>query len=310
MNAQVADSQIEAIRAFNRLYTRVLGLLERKLLDTTFSLPYARVMYELASRTNTSAGELSEELSIDPGYLSRMISKLENQKFVKKRRSQEDSRKFLLELTAAGRRAFEKLNAASKDQVEDLLGSLSGDQRAELVNTLSRAHSLLGPKNAQPNQFIFREHRSGDLGYIVHRHGVLYLEEQGFDETFEAYVAEGMAKFVNNFDRTREKLWVVESYGRIVGSIAIAKSSTKTAQLRWLYLEPEVRGQGLGKKLIAEAILFAKSSAYRDIMLWSIDDLKVARKLYEEFGFDLTESKTHRLWGKKLTETKWEMKLR
>ena len=157
--------------------------------------------------------------------------------------------------------------------------------------------------------FNTRSHKPGDIGYITYRHGVVYANEYQLDETFEAYVAKYMAQFVENYDPTKENMWIVENETKIIGSIAITKVDEKTAQLRWLLVEPHERNKGIGNKLVTEAITFCKQRGYQKIVLGTFSDLLFARYLYEKNGFRLIESKSHHIWGQDLTEEQWELDL-
>jgi DNA-binding MarR family transcriptional regulator/N-acetylglutamate synthase-like GNAT family acetyltransferase len=299
----------ETIRRFNRFYTNLLGLLNRKLLKSDYSLAEARILFEIGHTPGSTASVLVKQLALDPAYLSRILSTLEKNNLVKKERSREDTRKQLLSLTSSGHQALSELQQMANEQVETFLAHVSEEDQERLVQAMETIEKLLNGDSDRLGVFTFRSHRPGDIGYITYRHGVLYAEEYGFDETFEAYVAAGLAKFVENYDPTKEHLWIVEMEATIVGSIAIVNVDDHVAQLRWFLIEPSVRGKGLGKKLLHEAVGFCKRRGYRKIILWTLAQLHAARHLYANAGFQLAETKSHVIWGKDLTEELWELEL-
>lgn len=228
---------------------------------------------------------------------------------MKKARSREDTRKQLLSLSSSGHEALSELQHLSNTQIRRFLAHVSEEDQERLVQSMETIKSILEGDSTRSGIFTCRSHRPGDIGYIIHRHGVLYAEEYGFDETFEAYVAAGLAKFVENYEPAKEHLWVVEVEATIVGSIAIVKVDDHVAQLRWFLVEPSVRGKGLGKKLLYEAVEFGKRQGYRKTILWTVAQLQAARHLYAHAGFQLAKSKSHLLWGHDITEELWELVL-
>jgi DNA-binding MarR family transcriptional regulator/N-acetylglutamate synthase-like GNAT family acetyltransferase len=308
--APVANETVAAVRSFNRFYTRQIGVLNEHLLESAFSLTESRVLYELAHRGGLTAAELCKELALDSGYLSRMLQGFEKKGLLKRTASRADARQSLLSLTAKGRKAFAPLDARSREQVSHLLGKLSPTQQKTLLEAMRTIEEQLGARPQPKSPYLLRPHRPGDLGWVVHRHGVLYAQEYGHDERFEALVAEIVADFVLEFDPKRDACWMAEKGSEIVGSIFLVKKSKTVAKLRLLLVEPSARGMGIGKRLIEECVRFARQAGYKKIVLWTQSELHAARHLYEQAGFKLTGEKRHDSWGRKgLVAETWELKL-
>jgi len=300
--------RIDAVRRFNRFYTRKIGVLEERLMRSPFSLAEARVVYELGQRTTVTAGELARELALDPGYLSRLLGGLEQRRLVAKAPSPSDGRQSLLSLTAAGRDAFAALDAQSAEQTAALLDQVPAAEQARLVAALGTIERLLGPR-AAGTAYVLRPHRPGDMGWIVHRHGALYAQEFGWDESFEALVAEIAARFIEKYDAKRERCWLAEQEGEILGSVLLVKQSPTIAKLRLLLVEPEARGLGVGARLVDECIRFARLAGYRKVTLWTQSILVPARRIYERAGFRRMREEPHRSFGHDLVGEHWELKL-
>ena len=300
---------IAAVRRFNRFYTRQIGLLRQGLLDSPFSLAEARVLYEVAHRQQPTATELGQDLQLDPGYLSRLLRSFEQRGLLRKQVSPKDARQSLLSLTAAGRKAQSALEAASNAEVGAMLGNLPADEQGRLLQAMQAIERLLGPQQGSREPYLLRTHRPGDMGWTVHRHAELYTQEYGWDGTFEALVAEIVAKFVWEFDPGRERCWVAERDGEILGSVFLVKHADGAAQLRLLLVEPSARGLGIGRRLVEECIRFARQCGYDRIMLWTNDILTAARRIYETAGFKLVDEKKHHSFGHDLVGQTWELRL-
>ncbi len=158
-------------------------------------------------------------------------------------------------------------------------------------------------------KLIIRDFVEDDLNYIIKRHGEIYEKEYDFDKTFVDYVRKPLYEFYKNFDKNHENVWIADFEGNTVGFIALVKVNEDTAQLRWFLLEKEMRGRGIGNKLMSTLVEFAKDKNYKNIYLWTVGFLDAARHLYEKYGFELIETKDSSVWGKKLTEEKWSLKL-
>jgi DNA-binding MarR family transcriptional regulator/GNAT superfamily N-acetyltransferase len=308
MAQQQSDRQISAVRAFNRFYTRKLGVLDQHFMKSPFSLSEGRVLYELAHREDLAAKEIGIELGLDPGYLSRLIQNFDEKGLITRKPLPSDRRQYQLSLTAKGRAAFAKLDRSSDDQVVAMLAALAGGDRQRVVEAMATIERLLDRSPASARA-ILREPRPGDMGWVVQSHGALYASEYGFDSSFEALVAEIAAKFLTSFDASRERCWIAELDGVPVGSVFLVKHSDDVAKLRLLLVDPAGRGQGLGQKLVAECIAFAKACGYRKVTLWTQSILLAARKIYQDSGFVLVASEPHRSFGQSLIGETWEREL-
>jgi DNA-binding MarR family transcriptional regulator/ribosomal protein S18 acetylase RimI-like enzyme len=303
------DARVAAVRGFNRFYTQNIGVLEEGLLKSPFSLGEARVLYELARAAAPSAAALGRDLGVDAGYLSRMLDGLEAQGLLARAPLQVDRRQSVLALTKAGRVAFAALDRASRDAIGGLLSPLDASDQRRLVAAMAGIERLLGGPAAAGAPYHLRPHRSGDIGWIVERHGALYAREYGFDATFEALVAEIAAKFIRRYDAERERCWIAERDGERVGSVMLVRQSARTAKLRLLIVEPGARGLGIGARLVAECVDFARARRYRRITLWTQSILVAARHLYEAAGFRLLSEEPHRSFGQDLVGEYWALTL-
>jgi DNA-binding MarR family transcriptional regulator/GNAT superfamily N-acetyltransferase len=302
---------IQAVRRFSRFYTRRIGVLHEGLLGSPHSLTAGRVIYELAQQPTTTAARLGSELGLDAGYLSRILRGFEAQHLIERRRCDTDGRKSLLSLTAAGREAFAAMDARSREEVGAMLGKLSAAEQDRLVAALETAEALLGGNGrSEPRvPYLLRPHQPGDMGWIVHRQAVLYAREYGWDERYEALVAEIVARFIQAFDPRRERCWIAERDGAVVGSVFLVRHSDGVAKLRLLYVEPEARGLGIGRRLVDECVRFARQAGYRRVTLWTNDVLAAARRIYERAGFRLVKEERHHSFGHDLVGQNWELEL-
>lgn len=303
------DPRIEAVRAFNRFITRHIGALNEGLLASSFSLTECRILYELAHRPGVTASELGRDLGVDPGYLSRILRAFRERGLVAATAAEGDARRQELTLTAVGSQAFAPLDQRSRDEVAAVLAPLPESDRARLVEAMRTIETLIGDRRPAAPTVVLRPHRPGDLGWIIHRHAALYAREYGWDNSFEALVAEVAAEFIRNFDPDRERCWVAERDGEPVGSVFIVRQDDTTAKLRLLYVEPSARGLGIGRRLVDEAVAFARATGYRRVVLWTNDVLTAARGIYEAAGFTLVASEPHHSFGHDLVGETWSLEL-
>jgi DNA-binding MarR family transcriptional regulator/GNAT superfamily N-acetyltransferase len=307
--ARVAESHIQSVRSFNRFYTRQIGLLSEGVYHSSFSLTDVRVLYELAHRSQPAAAELGKELGLDAGYLSRILSRFQKLGLISRTASKNDGRRSLLSLTARGRKEFASLDSRSSNEVAAMLRQLAEADQKRLTHAMHQIQYLLGSPAVAQGSYLLRSHRPGDMGWVVHRHGVLYSQEYGWDERFEALVAEIAAKFVQNFDPKRERCWIAERNGEIVGSVFLVKESEAIARLRLLLVEPKARGLGLGKRLVEECVDFARRAGFKKITLWTQSVLSAARHVYQQAGFVLVHEEPHSEFGYPLVSETWELNL-
>jgi DNA-binding MarR family transcriptional regulator/GNAT superfamily N-acetyltransferase len=303
------DQQIAGLRAFNRFYTSRIGVLVERPYGGDFSLAETRVLFELARRDGLQPSELAHELSLDRGYLSRILARFERAGLAERRKSDEDGRRVAIYITAAGRKAFAPINRSGYAAAADLLAPLPASVRAKVVAATETITKALGNAPA-PRSFQLRDLAVGDVGRIIQRQALLYHEEYGWDGRYEGLVCEVLGSFVRNFDAVREKAWIAEQDGEIVGSIFLVKGDEPgVAKLRLLYVEPAARGQGVGARLVSVCIEAAREFGYRRIVLWTQSILKPAIRIYEAAGFQLVEEKPHHSFGVDLVAQTWALDL-
>ena len=320
-------AEIEAIRAFNRFYTKKTGLLQRGLLDSPYSLTEVRVLYELAHQKDLTATDLIDSLGIDRGYLSRLLRQFEKKELITRKRSQGDARSSLLRLTSRGRAVFADLNIRQSEVVAGMLDGISSESQQDLVASMRTIMAVLGhdaPRYQQSEKrasgskassgrsqgkLELRPHRPGDMGWVMSTHGELYAREYDWDERFEALVGEIVVNFIRSFDPHREHCWIAELGGERVGSIFLVKDTETVAKLRLLLVTPAARGRGVGKQLVDACIAFARAANYRTLTLWTNSVLHAARHIYEARGFRLMREEPHASFGHNLTGQYWELDL-
>jgi DNA-binding MarR family transcriptional regulator/GNAT superfamily N-acetyltransferase len=311
MLAENLEDRISAVRRFNRFFTRQIGVLREGLLHSPYSLAEARIIYELAHRDVVTAADLGRELGLDAGYLSRMVSRLGQQGLLDRLPSESDGRQRLLRLTPAGEQAFALLDQRARDEVGEMLHNLSEEEQQRLLTSMQTIESVFDKgksfKFAEP--FFLRSHESGDMGWVTHRHGVVYRQEYNWDERFEALVAQIVSDFINNYNPARERCWIAEMGGEIVGSVFVVQASETVAKLRLLLVEPKARGLGLGSRLVEECLRFARRHGYKKMMLWTNSILVAARHIYERAGFKLVAQEAHHSFGHDLIGETWELVL-
>jgi DNA-binding MarR family transcriptional regulator/GNAT superfamily N-acetyltransferase len=304
-----AADRISAVRAFNRFYTRHVGLLGDRHLDSPFSLTEMRLLYELAHRHGPTASELARDLGLDAGYVSRIIRRFESRRFLTRTPRPSDRRIDVLRLTAKGRRAFAPLESRARAHIRSMLGRLRPDDQRRVVDSMATIRGVLAGDTSQP-PYQLRPHRPGDMGWVVHRHGAIYAREWGYNAEFEALVATIVSDFLTNFDPARERCWIAERHGDIVGSVFVVAQSKSVAKLRLLLVEPSARGLGIGRRLVDECIQFARAAGYRRLTLWTQSELDAARRIYKAAGFERVAQERHDSFGKKnLVAETWTLPL-
>jgi DNA-binding MarR family transcriptional regulator/N-acetylglutamate synthase-like GNAT family acetyltransferase len=299
----------DSVRGFNRFYTKQIGLLRKGYLDSAFSLAEVRVLYELVHKKHPIAADIAKELDLDAGYLSRLLAKFEKRGLISRKASGIDGRQSHLLLTKRGRQAFAPLEVKTERQVAAMLNDLGPADQQRLVDAMHTIEQLLGAQPQPERPYTLRTHRPGDMGWVVHRHGALYAAEYGWNESFEGLTAEIVAKFIQNFDPKRERCWIAERDGAILGCIFLVKKSDQVAKLRLLLVEPSARGLGLGKRLVDECIRFAREAGYRKMTLWTQSNLYAARHIYASAGFRLVKQEPATQFGYEMMTETWELKL-
>ena len=307
-------SAIPAIRSFNRFYTRLLGTLNEHLLESPLSLAEARVLYELAHRSQPTASAIAADLGLDMSYLSRILQGFTRAKLIRRQPSKADRRQSTITLTSTGQQLFDSLDLRSSDQVRHLLAPLTSEQQINLVTSMTTIQSFLDGKSTQPTPVILRHHSPGDIGWVVERHGVLYNKEYGWDERFEALVARIAADFIDHLDPIRERCWIAERDSQRLGCVFLVRDTESpdpdlTARLRLLLVDPAARGLGLGRTLVRECTTFARTAGYLRIMLWTNSVLTAARRIYEQEGYRLLREKPYTAFGKDLVSQDWQLEL-
>lgn len=301
--------RVATVRAFNRLYTGVIGVLDEGPADAEYSLSEARVIFELAQQDTTQVTDLRKRLDLDAGYASRLLTRLDGRGLLVRERSDEDARRQVIRLTENGRKAFAVLDARSVDRIGSLLGRFGDDEQGRLLGAMDTITSLVGERPSDPT-LVLRPPRPGDFGWVVHRHGALYSREYGWDERFEALVARVVADYVDRRGEPRQAGWIAELGGERVGSVfCMPAEDERTAKLRMLLLEPAARGRGVGKRLVTECVEFARASGYAAMELWTVSLLDAARAVYQKAGFRLVSEETIPGFGYELTGQNWRLEL-
>lgn len=303
------DDPVAAVRAFNRFYTRKLGVLDQHLGDSPFSLSEARVLYELAQRDDLAAKEIGNELGLDPGYLSRIVQSFDEKGLITRKPLPADRRQYQLGLTAKGRQAFAKLNTSSQNQVAALLARLSPGDATRLTQAMATIEAVLEPHRSQPAAVVLRSHRVGDMGWVISRQAAAYAADYNWDISYEALVAEICARFIRDYDAAREHCWIAEVGGEPVGSVFLVKATDEIAKLRLLQVEKKARGLGVGRALVEQCIQGARDRGYSKMTLWTQSILVAARGIYQSAGFKLVATEPHRSFGQDLVGETWELDL-
>ena len=304
------DARIEAIRRFNRLYTRRIGVLHEEYLHSPLSLTQVRVLYEANRDPAPAAVDLARDLDLDPAYLSRMLKGFERGGLVRRAAARGDGRKSLVSLTAKGRRTLDTLQERSRADVAALLAPLAPAAEERLLSAMQTIEQVLGEPPPPAVPYVLRPHQPGDMGWVVAQHGRYYADVYGWDMGFEAHVAGIVQHFIEHVDPARERCWMAEREGRIVGSVFLVKKTATVAKLRLLIVDPSAHGLGIGRRLVDECTRFARQAGYRKITLWTNSILDAARHLYETAGYRMVErGAPERRFGHDLVFETWELTL-
>lgn len=301
----MSDQRIAAVaqvRAFNRFYTRQIGVLDEHLLRSDFTLTEVRVLFELAEGQGISAAQLGQRLGLNAGYLSRLLSGLQTRGLLRREPSAMDGRANRLVLTDAGREVFAQLDAASNDSIGAMVQTLSEPGQQRLVEAMTQIQTLLG---GAATQFVLRDPRPGDMGWVIHKHGTLYAREFGWNAEFEALVADIVTRYLREHDPQTERCWIAELDGTPVGSVFVVRHDAQNAKLRLLHVDASARGLGIGQRLVEEAMTFARAVGYKRMVLWTNAALTDARRLYERAGFELLTEQHEQLFGMPQVSQLW-----
>lgn len=303
--------RVFAVRKFNRGFAKKIGLLQEGLLESPYSLTEARILFEIGTNADFTASHLSKELGLDGGHLSRILARLEKRGLIRKTRSEADGRQRFLRLSAKGKEDFDLIDSRASDQVALLLDALSDEEQKRLLKAMGAIENLLLKNDESPQTYLLRQHEPGDMGWIIYRHGVIYAQEYGWNEEFEAMVAKICADFLTDYNPKRERCWMAEMDGEIIGSVFLSQGDDKeTAKLRVLLVEPRARGMGIGKRLVEECIKFARRTGYRKITLRTYSVLESAARIYEKSGFRIVSEEKRDDFGQRgLTAQIWELEL-
>ncbi|MGG5240543.1 bifunctional helix-turn-helix transcriptional regulator/GNAT family N-acetyltransferase [Pseudomonas lurida] len=302
MSTPLLVERAGVVRGFNRFYTHQIGVLQEHLLQSDYSLTEIRVMYELSTRGDLTSADLCQMLGLDAGYLSRLTSGFEKKGLIQKVRCVTDARAVQLHLTDLGRAVLAPLEQQTQDEVIALLDSLPETQQQQLTAAMKRIQALLG---GTASSYLLRDPQPGDMGLVVQQQAALYAREYGWNWEFEALVAEIVAQYLREFEPASERCWIAEKDGEVVGSVFVIRHDDTTAKLRMLYVDASARGMGIGQRLVDECVRFAQQVGYTRMLLWTVDILTEARKLYQKAGFELVEEEPMISFGKSLVSQTW-----
>jgi DNA-binding MarR family transcriptional regulator/GNAT superfamily N-acetyltransferase len=301
MSAAITE-RAETVRRFNRFYTHQIGALQEHLLKAEFSLTEARILYELGASVGLKSSDLCQMLSLDAGYVSRVIGGFEKKGLIGRTRSASDGRASQIRLTDPGRTVLASLEQAAREEVVLMLQGLPEPQQEQLTQAMKRIQTLLGDRDPS---YLLRDPVAGDMGIVVQQQAQLYSREYGWNSEFEALVAEIVAKYLREFDPSCERCWIAEKDGKVIGSIFVVRHDETTAKLRMLYVDASARGMGIGNRLLEESLRFARHAGYKRMILWTTSVLCDARKLYQKAGFQLVEEERVHSFGNDLVSQTW-----
>lgn len=306
-NRQKNIDKITEIRGFNRFYTNILGLLEKDLFGSGYSLSEARVLFEISKTEYCTAAQLCNILKMDRGYMSRIIHKFEKNNLICRKESEEDSRVIKIQLTEKGDKLFHELNERSNQQIEDILMKLNEEEQMNLLKSMEVVKRYLTKATAN---IVIRPYKKADVSYVIDRQLSLYETERHFtSEVWKTYLRQGVLELLKKFNPQKDCMLIVEYNGNPAGCVAITHAEEGVAQFRYFFVEPELRGIGIGRRLLEEALSFCKEKEYSHIFLWTVSAQETARNLYRKAGFELTESHENDEWGVPVLEEKWEKDL-
>lgn len=302
------ETAVDRIRSFNRFYTRRLELLDRGFLASPWTLGEVRILWELARRDGAAAAELVRDLGLDPGQLSRTLKRLAAAGLVESGADAHDGRRRVVTLTERGRAELAPLEAEQRRRVGADVADLGRDAIDRLVGAMADVERLLDPSDTT-RPLLIRPHRTGDVSQIVARQAALYAADYGFGRGFEGLIMEIGARFLDDPHPGLEACFVAEVDGRMVGAVFVTHADAETAKLRLLHVEAEMRGRGIGRRLVEAVIDFARATGHRRLTLWTNDVLVDARRLYERAGFRRVAAEPHTMFGAPMVGETWDLDL-
>jgi len=298
----------QALRHFNRFYTRHIGALHEHLAKTDFSLTEVRVLHELFRGRAQTASVLGRALGLDSGYLSRLLTSFERRNLITRRPSETDARQSLIALTDDGYATYAPLDSAALEEASTLLDGLTVLSQEQLISAMKIIERLLGDK-PQHELVMLRATRPGECGWLVHRQAQWFAAQYGWDQSFEGLLARVVADYAQRNDPVREMCWVADQNGVVVGSVCVVGLSTTVAGVRLLWVEPDVQRLGIGTQLLSECVRFARRAGYTKLTLTTAASLEEPRRLCERAGFRIAGAVAERRFGKALMIERWELTL-
>ncbi|HZA59348.1 MAG TPA: bifunctional helix-turn-helix transcriptional regulator/GNAT family N-acetyltransferase [Solirubrobacterales bacterium] len=278
--------EVSAVRAFNRFYTKKIGLLGRGFMGTPYTLTEARIIWEIGrTRGAAEVADIRSNLDLDPGYLSRILAGFARGGLVIRERSREDGRRQVVRLSGSGRAAFRSFDRRSSAELGALLDRHTEVERQSLVEAMGEIRAILEDPERE-RRLELRGPEPGDHGWVLERHAAVYSQERGWGEAFEAYCGQVIVDFIARDDREHERCWIAELDGVRCGSIYCTRRTEDVAQVRLLLVDPWARGCGAGAALADACVDFAREAGYRQIMLFTNSLLTSARRIYEGLGFE------------------------
>lgn len=298
---------VTEIRGFNRFYTNILGLLDQYIVDSGYSLTEARILFEISKTDICTANQLCSVLNVDRSYMSKIINKFERNGLISRSTCDTDNRNIEIHMTEKGMAAFHELNDRSNKQIEDMLAKLEEGECEKLINGIRTVKKYFSKVT---KDIKIRPYREQDIEYVIDRQLSLYESERQFTtEIWKNYLTQGVISLVEKFDPEKDCMFILECDGNASGCVAITHTEEHTAQLRYFFLEPELRGLGAGTNLLNTALEFCRQKKYRHVFLWTVSAQEAARVLYRNAGFTITETSENESWGVPVLEEKWELDL-
>lgn len=301
------NDMITEIRGFNRFYTNILGLLDQYIIDSGYSLTEARILFEISKTDTCTANQLCSVLNIERSYMSKIINKFEKKQLITRCACNADNRNMEIRMTQEGMSVFHELNNRANEQIDKLIANINDTDCEKLINSIRTVKKYF--TKATMNLKI-RPYQQQDITYVIDRQLSLYESERQFTtEIWKNYLTQGVLSLVDKFDPAKDCMFILECNDSPSGCIAITHTEDNIAQLRYFFLEPELRGLGAGTTLLNAALNFCREKKYSHVFLWTVSAQESARILYKKAGFNITETSKNNNWGSPVLEEKWELDL-